>query len=426
METLFEFCQRDSSWGDNVELVEIKIFENGELFYNIDIEGRYMTYETKPENRDFAECIKGLVERQLRYLEDIPDELENNTGLIKRQYIKIGSRKISGHDLKRTFDYTGLSEELQNEDQLVQVIGTFKKFIEKFYPDYIAWSEVGDNWFEEAPKFSNYQFEDHCYTVSGDEVYLFDEEKLENVLVSNITASQLEMYGECVDAPAIELKIKAIKEFASPDWKALITADDGAGVEIAFWDETYFDHPEIYKVGEVGLYNLWANIEDKPTPEVSEDGVVFTDKEAEKYEEFLWDDEADVKTSTFSDFAFFEKTDDFDISGKYKFRTVVSRVMYASDENEQPLDDEYFGFDMSLMNQIYKENPRRIMAQFNLDKPFKGNLEGGMGLSGILYLSGTKAVSQNVCKYGDNADLTYDEKYPDTSEWDDESGEDED
>ena len=419
METLFEFRQQDLSKKDSVEIIEIKIFENGELFYRINIEGRYKTNETKPQNEKFAECTKNFLERKMKCVIDLPDKLENEKNATKSQYIKIGDKKIFGHDWQRNFDYTCLSKELQNEDQLVQVIGDFKNFIEKFYPNYIAWKEIGENnWFEKPKIYSNYELNDNYYIVCEDKVFTFDEEKFQDVPVTNITASQLKMYGKCNDVPAIELKIKSIKEFESPDWKALISAEDGAGVEISFWDFEYFDHPEDYKIGKIGLFTLWGNIENSPKPRLSKNGVVFTKKEAEKYEEFVYDNEASVKTSEYTDFAFFEPTKDFENSGKYKFRTCIKSVLYASGENGEFLDNVFFGIEIPLMNQIYKENPRWVMAQFDEKNPFKGKLEVGRGLSGVLYFGGRKERGLNICKYGENAELSFDEKYPDTSEWD--------
>ncbi len=413
METLFEYRQRDSSWGDSVEIVEFKIFENGELFYLIDIEGRYMTNETKPANAEFAQCIKDFVERKLRIYKDFPNELENDSGLIKTEFVKIGNKKIFGHDWKRTFDYTNLSEEGRNEDCLVQDIGVLKKFIEKFYPDFIAWGEVGDDWFKDAPQGSNYEFDGKYYLLENNEK-IFSEEVFPYKEVKNITVEQLKMYGVCTDPPAIELKIKSIKEFKSPEWKALISADDGAGVEISFWDQSYFDHPEDYEIGRVGLYNLWAFIESEPAPESYEVGLPLEEDDALDYDDFVCIDNGQL-FSDYDDLAFFEEADDFAVSGKYKFRTVVSHTGFSSDD----LDPVIFGFQMPLMNQVDKENPRRVLAQFDLEKTFMDTLEDGMGFSGLLYFSGGKVWGKNICRYGDNKSLPLKEKYPDTSELDD-------
>ena len=418
METLFEYRQRDSSWGDRVEIVEFKIFENGELFYHIDIEGRYMTNETKAANAEFAQCIKDFVERKLRIYKDFPSKLENDNGLIKSEFVKIGNKKIFGHDWQRNFDYTDLSEEGQNEDCLVQDIGVLKNFIEKFYPGFIAWSEVGDDWFRDEPQSSNYELDGKYYLLVDNEK-IFSEENFPYREVKNITPEQLEMYGVCTDPSAIELKIKSIKKFKSPEWKALISGDDGAGVEISFWDKRYFDHPENYEIGRVGLYKLWASIESEPAAESYDLGLPIEEDDELDYDDFICINNG-LLFSDYADLAFFEKTDDFATSGKYKFRTVVRHIMFSADDLDSPI----FGFQMPLMNQVDKETPRRVQAQFDLEKPFRGTLEEGMGLSGVLYFSGSKACGKNICRYGDNKSLPLKEKYPDTREWDDDDDDD--
>ena len=75
---------------------------------------------------------------------------------------------------------------------------------------------------------------------------------------------------------------------------------------------------------------------------------------------------------------------------------------------------------MPLMNQIDKEYPRKISVQFDLDKPFKGQLDFGDGLKGVIKFAAVQTTSDNVGKYGSNESIPYSEKYPDTSEWDDE------
>lgn len=416
MKTLFEFKQTGKSFGE-LCITEIKINEDGSLFYSV-IDDNMMenSTEEKPANQELAKQVSDLLIRNQNIFEENESEL-NTRGIGYFHEVKFGEKQFYGYELKRIFCEEDIVGNAETEDSIVQLIGIVRKYIDKQYPDFIDWDAISTQWFKEHMT-SNYLLGDEYYTVRDGVVVEADEEG--NVSeVKDITLAQLEMYGKCLDPWNLELKIIDIKTFEAPDWKALITGEDGAGIEISFWDDSYFDHPENYEIGKIGCYNIWADIQNNPEVKAFSEGLPLLNFEEEDYYDFVYDDFADVKTTKFKDVSFFEKTRDFEKTGVYKFRAVTSSVWFDSEEECAPDEEKHDGFEMALMNQSLREFPRIIQAQFDLENPFKGNLDNGYGIEGELKLFVSTAKSKNIGKYGDNKELTFEEKYPDTSDWDD-------
>lgn len=417
MKTLFEFKQSGKSFGEDC-ITEIKIYEDGSLSYSV-IDDNMMEAWTKekPANEKLLKQVSDLLLRNQSIFAENDSEL-NNRGMGYFHEVKFGDKRFYGYELRKIVDEEDIIDNAEVEDSIVRLICIVRKYIDNAYPDFINWDAINTQWFKEH-MCSNYLLGDEYYTVQDGVVIEADEEG--NISeVKDITPAQLEMYGKCLDPWNLELRITAIRTIESPDWKALITGEDGAGIEISFWDDSYFDHPEEYEVGKIGCYNIWADIQNEPKVKVCSEGLPILSSEEEDYYDFIYDDFADIKTTKIKNVSFFEKTKDFESTGLYKFRTVTSSVWFNSEEESNPDEEQHDGFEMPLMNQSLREYPRIIQAQFDLENPFKGNLDNGYGIEGELKLFASTSKSKNVGKYGDNKEIAFEEKYPDTSEWDDE------
>jgi len=423
MNTLFELKQTGKSFGEDC-ITEIKINEDGSLVYTI-IDDNMMEDRTeeKSVNHELAKQISDLLIRNQRILNEIESEL-NNRCMGYLHEIKFGDKQFYGYELRKIIDEKDIVDNAEAEDSIVRLICIVRKYIDKFYPDFIDWDAISTQWFRKN-KISNFSLDDDYYTVIDDKVFVYSEEG-ELIPEKNVTVNQLKMYGKCSDPWLLELKITSIKTYEAPDWKALITGEDGAGIEISFWDDSYFDHPENYEIGKIGSYNLWADIQNSPKPIRQKQGLYLEESEDDLYVDFICGEKnihgqkKGKKYISYLDFALFNKCDNFKESGLYNFRTVVGTVYYNSDENGDLDENSTMGFEIPLMNQILKEYPRRISAQFDLDNPYIGEFEIGDGLTGVIRFCVTENVGENIGKYGQNDDLSYDEKYPDTSEFDDE------
>lgn len=416
METLFEFKQTGKSFGEDC-VTEIKIQEDGSLLYSV-LDDNMMenTTEEKPSNPELAKQVAALLVRNTSIFEENESELNNrNQGYFHE--VKFGKKSFYGYELQRIFREEDIVGNAEAEDTVVQLIGIIRKYIDRAYPGFIDWDAISTQWFKEHT-CSNYLLGDEYYTVQDGVVVETDENG--NISeVKDVSVDQLEMYGKCLDPWNLELKITSIKTFESPDWKALVTGDDGAGIEISFWDESYFDHPENYEIGKIGCYNIWADIQNEPKAIAFSEGLRLTKAEEVEFSDFIYDDSEDVKTTKYKDVSFFEKTKNFAETGVYKFKCVVSSIWMNSEDEEVSEDSTHDGFEMALMNQALKEYPRIIQAQFDLDNPFKGCLDNNYGLKGELKLFVSPVKSKNVGKYGENPDISFEEKYPDTSEFED-------
>ncbi len=423
MNTLFEFKQIGQSWGEEDSL-EIKIFEDGSLFYKV-IDDHMMNCfsEQKGPNKKLADDIAFLIYRNKEKLNDIPSELNDGSRGGYRHEVKLGEKFFTGNELKRIFYYEDtLEQNADEEDTIVQLICLARKCIDACYHNFIDWDAVSTQWFRTI-KNANYKFDGHYYCIEDDKRIIEYDDNANPTEITDFSVEQLKMYGECQDPWIFEMKVLSIKTFEEPEWKALITAEDGAGIEIAFWDVCYFDHPELYEVGKIGTYAIYGEVEVSPKPVKQLNGAWLEKDEESKYEEYITGEKSSRgkkhKYINDLDFAIFEKTDNFENTGLYNFRAVVNSPYYGENENGEPDDEIITGFMMPLMNQIDKEYPRKISVQFDLDKPFKGQLDFGDGLKGVIKFGVAQTTSDNVGKYGSNQSIPYSEKHPDTSEWDD-------
>lgn len=423
MNTLFEFRQIGQSWGEE-DFLEIKIFEDGSLVYKV-VDNHMMNCftEQKKPNKKLADDIAFLIYRNKEKLNDIPSELNDGSRGGYRHEVKLGEKLFYGNELKKILFYEDtLEPNAEGEDTIVQIVVLVRKILDSHYPNFIDWDAISTQWFK-THKFSNYKFDGHYYCIEDDKRIVEYDDDANATEITAFSIEQLRMYGKCTDPWCFEMKVLSIKTFEAPDWKALITAEDGAGIELAFWDINYFDHPENYEVGKIGVYSIYGDIELIPAPEKQLNGLWLRKDEEEKYSDYIAGEKSTrgkkIKYVNDLDFAIFEKTEDFENTGLYNFRTVINSPYYGENENGEPDDEIITGFMIPLMNQIDKEYPRKISAQFDLDNPYKGQLDFGDGLKGVISFGATPWITDNVGKYGSNQSIPYSEKHPDTSEWDD-------
>ncbi|MBO4508766.1 MAG: hypothetical protein J5747_09035 [Spirochaetaceae bacterium] len=422
MKTLFEFRQIGESWGEE-DTIEIKIYYDGSLFYKVNDDHMLNCFvKEKNPNEKLASDMAFLLKRHKTMIDNIPSELNDGKRYGYRHEIKLGEKLFWGNELQKIFTYEDtLKENAEAEDTIVQIIGLVKKMVDSAYPGFIDWDAISTRWFKNE-KCSNYEFDGDYYCIENDcVVKKYDSDSWELKEFDGITVNQLKLYGKCTDPWAFEMKVLSIKTFEDPDWKALITAEDGAGIEISFWDDKYFDHPELYEIGKIGLYSICGDILNSPTPERQKQGVYLDVDEEERYREYIAG-EKNTRGKKYKyiddiDFALFSKSENFDETGVYNFRAVVNSPYYGEDENGEPNEKIVKGFSMALMNQIDKEYPRIINAQFDLENPYKGELEFGDGIKGVVKFSTGVLCSDNIGKYGENPTLAKEEKHPDTSEW---------
>ncbi len=423
MNTLFEFRQIGQSWGEE-DFLEIKIFEDGSLVYKV-VDDHMMNCftEQKKPNKKLADDIAFLIYRNKEKLNDIPSELNDGSRGGYRHEVKFGEKVFSGNEFKRIFYYEDtLVPNAEEEDTIVQLICLARKCIDACYPDFIDWDAISTQWFRRT-KHANYKFDGHYYCIEDDKRIIEYDDNANPTEITDFTVEQLKMYGKCQDPWIFEMKVLSIKTFEEPEWKALITAEDGAGIEIAFWDDCYFDHPELYEIGKIGTYAIYGYVEVSPKPVKQIQGVWLEKEEESKYEEYILGGNSSRgkkhKYINDLDFAVFEKRNNFEKTGLYNFRAVVNSPYYGENENGEPDDEIITGFMMPLMNQIDKEYPRKISVQFDFDKPYKGKLDFGDGLKGVIKFAVAQTTSDNIGKYASNESIPYSEKHPDTSEWDD-------
>lgn len=215
----------------------------------------------------------------------------------------------------------------------------------------------------------SYSFDDMCYVIQNGAVFkLVDKE--EYVYTDEVTPSQLEIYGmELIDnSVIIELKILAIKE--KENGSALITGEDGSGLEIVFEDKKYSQRKSNYSVGEIGAYNLFADVFDSEIPDDYAKGICLKGEDAERW--FQWTEVEenigliDEVWTNLESAAVYSKTEDFDEDGMYNFYALVKDPAFVSFD-EKPVYDKdgeltYDGFHLVLPNQFNKAHPRFITA----------------------------------------------------------------
>ncbi len=164
MKTIFEFRQIGQS--ETKDSLEIKIFEDGSLFYKV-IDGNIMTCSTKQKepNKKLADDIAFLIYRNKKGLNDIPSELNDGSRGGYRHEVKFGEKLFTGNELKRIFYYEDtLAPNADDEDTIIQLVCLARKSIDAYYPGFVGWDAISTEWFHRT-KLSNYKFDGHYYFI---------------------------------------------------------------------------------------------------------------------------------------------------------------------------------------------------------------------------------------------------------------------
>lgn len=267
-----------------------------------------------------------------------------------------------------------------------------------------------------------YFYDDDYYVIQNDKVFLHNEDGY--IFTDEFTPEQIQFYGEELktESHVYELKILEIKELENG--KALIHADDGCDFNFWFLDEDYKNHKNEYEIGKMQNILLFADILSSELPEDFREGVILEGKDARNFFEWIDETEAleDENSSAVlqrSDVAVYSETNDFEKTGIYNFTATVNNPGYADNPSEEIGGDT---FELAVMNQLNKENPRYVTATF-VNQPytfpkFEPNeddedelFSDGWALKGTMrFVAGHKPKDkdlekidfENVLKYGDN------------------------
>ena len=230
--------------------------------------------------------------------------------------------------------------------------------------------------FDENSKIEkSYHYDDGHYAVQHGNVFkMVDDEGY--VFTDEISISQLEIYGEeLIEKPVIlELKVLAINERA--DGTALITGEDGCGLELVFEDEDYQNRKAKYEIGKIGRYYIMADVLTCELPEDYAKGIRLEGEDAANWYKWTEQEELiDLIDETYTDLdsvAVYSKSDNFEKTGIYNFTSIVKEPGFVSFDENPAYDDEgeliYDGFKLCLPNQFNKENPIFVLASIMTGK----------------------------------------------------------
>lgn len=217
---------------------------------------------------------------------------------------------------------------------------------------------------------------------------------------------------ECFEAAAFELLITEIKEIGNN--QALITGDDGAGLNFVFIEKNYSKNNGKYRIGKKGVYRIAAELESVEVPEDCEEGVVLEGEDAKKFFDWVEDEVEDDASACvgFQDLAVYHPCDDFAQTGRYNFYGIATNPICLSVSEEiDALDPEKnSGFIIPLMNQFNKKEPRFIEAAFEQPNYYKGIIEEGWAVKAVLRLTVSHDIANNVYEYGANETVSPEEK----------------
>lgn len=299
----------------------------------------------------------------------------------------------------------------------------------------------------------SYNYDGVNYAIQNGKVFKIVEDE-GYVYTDEITISQLEIYGEeLIEKPVIlELKVLSIKE--KSDGTAIITGEDGSGLEILFEDEDYKNRKEIYVIGKIGRYYIMADVLSCELPEDYKKGIRLEGEDAAKW--YKWTEQEELIgliDETYTDLdsvAVYSKTENFDDTGIYNFTSIVKEPGFVSLDEKLAYDDEgeliYDGFKLCLPNQFNKTEPIFVLAQIMTGKfparifqnlPEDDGIEfsyGGWPIKGTVKFSayyGNEWWSEKfeedeiVRFYGKNKNISYEERIARDFEDDDDSWNDE-
>lgn len=207
----------------------------------------------------------------------------------------------------------------------------------------------------------SYLFDGEYYCIQDEKVFVMTDEG--PVFTDKIKADQIRFHGEIlIDRPELfELLIKEIKEIGNDE--ALIHADDGSGFDFWFVEDNYSKHKEDYKSGQKGNYRIFADILSSELPENFRDGVLLEGEAARKWFDWVGDDVEDGATAIvpLNEIADYKETVDFEKTGIYEFNATVNNPGFSENPGEEEGGDL---FEIAIMNQFNKKEPRFITAEF--------------------------------------------------------------
>ncbi len=296
----------------------------------------------------------------------------------------------------------------------------------------------------DEPMERNCEFDGETYAIQNGNIFKLEGDKY--VYTEEVTAEQLEIYGEdFVEKPTIfEMKILEIKE--KDNGMALITAEDGSGMKLTFVDKIYSSRNENYEIGKVGKYYLFANVSNAEVAEDYAKGICLTGKDADKWFEWTGDDAyvgiVDEAWTDLPEVTKYSEAEDFADTGKYNFYGFVNEPGFVSfDETPAYGEDGELisdGFKLCLPNQFDRVEPKYVMADFDTGKfperIFKDLTEdkdtdfseGGWVIKGTVFFSVYEGddewwqerfqEDEVTKKYGQNYGVSYEDKM---SEYDD-------
>ena len=257
---------------------------------------------------------------------------------------------------------------------------------------------------------SSYELDGRRYFICDGEVYTNDETG-ERVKVDMLPSS-LQIYGTCLDAALFELKITKITKIDNN--QALISAEDGAGIDFVFVEPDYSKNKDLYKISQKGIYEIKAELESVEVPQNCEDGVTLEGEDAKKFFDWVGDKVEDnaVATVGFEDVAVYSPCKDFEHTGRYNFYGIVTNpsCLSISEEIDEPDPEKTAGFTIPLMNQFNKEKPRFAEACFEYPKYYKGEIMHGWAVKAVLKFIGLHGTTNNIYKYGKNRTVCPEEK----------------
>lgn len=261
----------------------------------------------------------------------------------------------------------------------------------------------------------SYRYDNEYYVIQKNNVFKQVESK-GYIYTDEVSVVQLEIYGELlIEKPIIlELKILRIKELTNA--AALITGEDGSGLEIVFKDEKYKERMEKYKIGKINRYYIMADVLSCELPEDYAMEACLNEEAVSVYSE----------------------TNDFKETGIYNFYCIVKEPAFAGFDETPVYNNEGLlicdGFKLVLPNQFNKANPIYLSAEIITGKfpsrifqnlPEDNDVDftcGGWSLKGTVRFSAYCGDEWWSDKYEDDEIIRFYGRNPDISNEEDENG----
>ncbi|MBO4508767.1 MAG: hypothetical protein J5747_09040 [Spirochaetaceae bacterium] len=259
-------------------------------------------------------------------------------------------------------------------------------------------------------KLSNYVLDEKEYFIRDGEVFTYDDDW--NTVKVDMLPSSLFLYGKCTDAAMFEVKITAVNKL--DENSALITAEDGSGIDFCFIEKDFNTHKQEFVIGQKGVYQIQAELKSVTVPRDSRDGVSLEGDEARKFFGWVGDEVEENATATvgFSDMAVYKKRKDFSKTGNYNFYGIISKptCLSVSEEIDEPDGNKLCGFTIPLMNQFNRLEPRFAGAYFPEGEYHKGWIDEGRAVKAVLCFVCLHGKTNALYEYGTNPIVSPEEK----------------